>query len=123
MVFDTDVLIWAVRRHPLALEMIEGDTSRAVSVATCMEFLVGARNKQELAALRGFLNRFERLPLTEEIGNRAQLYIEQHTLKIALSPMDALIAATACENNFPLCTANVKHYRAMPSVEVVPFRP
>jgi len=123
MVFDTDVLIGAVRRHPLALELIEGDASRAVSVATCMEFLVGARNKQELTVLRGFLGRFERLPLTEEIGNRAQVYIEQHTLKIALSPMDALVAATACENNLSLCTANVKHYRAMSNLELVPFRP
>lgn len=123
VLFDSDVLIWAIRRHAAALDLLESCPERTVSVVSCMEILAGARDKRELAVLRGFLTKFQRLPLTREIGHRAERYVELYALKSAVSPLDALIAATAVENHLPLCTANVKHFRSITDLELHPFKP
>lgn len=36
---------------------------------------------------------------------------------------DATIAATATENNLPLCSGNAKHYRAIQELQLRVFRP
>jgi predicted nucleic acid-binding protein len=50
-------------------------------------------------------------------------YREAFVLSASLDLAGALIAATAAEKGLPLCTANDKHYRVIPEVEVVVFRP
>ena len=123
MIFDTDVLIWTLRGNEKAVQIVDHDTNRALSIVTCMELLHGARDKQELALLRRFLLGFETIPLSAEIGYLGCLYMEQHALKVDLAPIDALIAATAVECQQALCTGNVKHYRQIAELELEPFRP
>lgn len=123
VLFDSDILTWAIRRHAAALTLLESCPERAVSVVSCMELLAGARDKRELMAPRSFLSKFQRLPLNGEIGHRAERYVELYALKSAVSPLDALIAATAVENRLPLCTANVKHFRSITNLELHPFKP
>ncbi len=36
---------------------------------------------------------------------------------------DALIAATACEHQLSLCTANAKYYRVVTDLDIIRFRP
>jgi len=43
--------------------------------------------------------------------------MEQHALKMALTPTDALIAATVVECQETLCTGNVKHFRQIAELE------
>ena len=123
MIFDTDVLIWALRGNPKAVDTIEQDAERSISVVSSMELLKGARDKREVAHLRRFVQTFTIVPLTSEIGVRAHGYVEQFALRVRLGPIDALIAATAIGHQQGLCTGNVKHYRVIPELKLSPFRP
>lgn len=88
-----------------------------------MELFQGARNKAELAAIRRFLLEFETLPLSEDIGYRGSIYMEEYALKGGLQVADALIAATAVEKRETLCTGNTKHYRVISELGMKAFRP
>ena len=123
MIFDSDVLIWALRGNEKAARVIEDDRSRTVSIVSSMELLQGARDKREMAVIRRFLTDFETIPLCEEIGYRASLYMEQYALKVDLTPGDALVTATAVERQQVLCTGNAKHYRQIPELDLRTFRP
>jgi len=122
VIFDSDVLIWALRGNDKAARTIERDSERAVSVISCLELLDGIRDKREMADLHRFLLDFDRIPLSEDIGHRACLYMEQYALKTGLEPMDALIAATTVERRQVLCTGNAKHYRQIAELEMQTFR-
>lgn len=123
MIFDTDVLIWTLRGNRKAAVAVEQDANRAVSIVSCMELLYGARDKRDIAIIRRFLLDFDTIPLSEELGYRARLYIEQFALMVDLTPVDALIAATAVERQQPLCTGNARHYRQISELQVKTFRP
>jgi predicted nucleic acid-binding protein len=125
MLFDTDVLIWVLRGSGKAAKAVDGAGERAVSVVTYMELLQGARDKAEVRAIRSFLAdmRFAIVPLSENIGHRASIYMEEYGLSVAMSMADALIAATAVEAHEPLMTGNVKHYKAIRDLDIRRFRP
>lgn len=125
MIFDTDILIWVFRGHEGAARAVEGTDDRVISVVTYLELIQGARNRQETREVKHFLNdhAFQTLPLSENIGHRASVYMEEYTLKSALFLADALIAATAVENHLTLCAANRKHYRVINELNMKTFRP
>jgi hypothetical protein len=125
MVFDTDVLIWVLRGYRKAADVIDAAEQRAASLVTYMELLQGARGKAEIRAIKGLLADlgFQMLPLTENIGHRASIYMEEYGLSGGLGMPDALIAATAVEANQELQTANVRHYRPIRELRIKQFRP
>lgn len=122
MIFDTDILIWTLRGNGKAAHAIEGDESPAVSIVSCMELFQGARDRSELSVIRRFLLQFETLPLSENIGYRASIYMQEYALRAGLQLADSLIAATAVERQETLCSGNVKHYRAISELGLRPFR-
>ena len=124
MIFDTDVLIWAARGNVKAARTIENAPKRRISTQTYLELLQCARDKRQQSATRSFLRdyRFEILPLTPGIGVRASVLIEQFSLSHNLRAGDAIIAATAIENDMMLCSANVKHYRHIPMLSLFPLK-
>jgi hypothetical protein len=125
MLFDTDVLIWFLRGHPRAATLVDHAPDRSVSVVTCMELLQGARSKQEIKTIKNFLAEFafRVVPLTENVGHRALVYMEEYALKAGMSMADALIAASAVEDRLVLLTANQKHYKAISDLEMKVFKP
>jgi len=125
MLFDTDVLIWALRGSEKAAQMIDDDDERRISAVNYMELMQGARNKREQAAIREFLNAlgFVVLPITEAISHRATIFIEEHALKSGIQLADALVFATACEHTLTLCSANQKHFRGIQSLKTKVFKP
>ncbi|AQQ71817.1 PIN domain protein [Limihaloglobus sulfuriphilus] len=125
MLFDTDILIWYLRGSSKAAKVIEDTSERQISTVVYMELLQGARDKKEIKIIRAFLKDagFEILPLTENIGHRASVYMEEYCLKSGMCMADALLASTAVENQLAIITANRKHYKAITELELKVFRP
>jgi len=125
MQFDTDVLIWLLRGRERAGKVVAGDQDRSLSVVSYMELLQGARDRREARVILDFLSEtgFRVLPLSENVGHRALIYVEEYALRAGLGVADALIAATAVENQLTLCTANHRHYRPVNDLKVRPFSP
>ena len=125
MLFDTDVLIWALRGSKKAAREIDGDENRFISAVNYMELMQGARNKQEQTMIKQFLNElgFTVLSITEAVSHRAIIFIEEHALRSGIQLADALVFATACENSLTLCSANQKHFQSIRSLDSKVFRP
>ena len=125
MLIDTDVLIWLYRGNEKALKLIEDQAEVGIATQTALEFMQAAPNKARQAALRSFMGAagIQILPLSEGVGHRALVYIEQYSLAHGLRAGDALIAATAMEASQPLLTANEKHFRFIPSLKLKVFKP
>lgn len=125
MLFDTDVIIWALRGNTKASARMDGAATLHLSVVSYMELLKGARDKREQKAIQSFLRDlgFEQLPVTSAISHRAVIYVEEFALSSGLELADAFIAATACEHQISLCTANDKHYRVVTDLDIDRFRP
>ena len=126
MLFDTDVLIWALRGSGQAANEIDNDENRAISAVTYMELKQGgARNKREQRLVRQFLHALNIavLPITEAISHHATVFIEEYSLKSGLHLADALVFATACEHALTLCSANQRPFRQIVSLNAKTFVP
>jgi len=125
MLFDTDMFIWVQRGHEKAAEMLDKAKERFLSVQTYMELLQGAKNKEQHHRIKDFLSSFgfKILPFTENIGHRASIYVEEYTLSSNIRAGDAIVAATAIENNVQLVTSNAKHFKPIKELKLKVFKP
>ena len=125
MIFDTDVLIWIQRGNEKAAKLVDQADERVISIQTYMELFQEASSKLEHKIIHALLQEFNFviLPFTENIGHRAAIYLEEYTLKSGLRAGDALVAATARENNLILVTANAKHFKAIKDLQMEIFKP
>ncbi len=125
MIFDTDILIWVQRGSEKAAKLIEKDEDRYLSIQSYMELLQGAKSKVHHKYVKDFISEFEFsiLPFTENIGHRALIYVEEYALSSNMRAGDAIIAATAVENNIMLVSSNVKHFKAVNELQLKAFRP
>lgn len=125
MIFDTDIFIWAERGNEKAAKLMEKADEKFLSIQTYMELLQCAKNKTQHKHVKDFLSSFcfIVLPLTENIGHRASIYVEEYTLSSSIRSGDAIIAATAVENNMVLASSNVKHFRVIKELKLKAFKP
>mgnify|MGYP003602718361 FL=1 len=125
MIFDTDIFIWVQRGNEAAAKLIENDKQRLLSLQTYLELLQCAENKRQHEYTKMFLKDFgfQILPLTENIGHRAAVYIEELSLSQGLRAGDAIVAATAAEHGLTLCTSNAKHFKAIRDLKVKICKP
>ena len=125
MLFDTDILVWIQRGNHRAAALVDREEERCISVLTYMELLQGAREKRQHEHILDFLSEygFRILPLSENIGHRAAIYIEEYSLSHGLRAGDAIMAATASDNNLTLCASNAKHYRPIKELKLRVFKP
>jgi hypothetical protein len=84
-----------------------------------------AKNSQQHHTTSDFLSRlgFGVLPLTEAIGHRALVYVEEYALAHGLRAGAAVIAATAVENNLTLVSSNAKHFKPIRELRLKVFSP
>ncbi len=127
VVFDTDILIWYLRGNEKALRAIEAIaySRRAISALSLMELIQGCRNSTEVRQVKLFVSEnFSQISYPNEfICRKAVELLDSHALSHGLRVVDALIAATAMDRNASLASANVKHYRAIPNLHLLPFKP
>jgi len=125
MIFDTDIFIWIQRGNEKAARLIEKDEDRYLSIQSYMELLQGAKNKTHHKYVKDFISEFEFsvLPFTENVGHRALIYVEEYSLLSNMRAGDAIIAATAVENNMMLVSSNVKHFKIVNELQLKGFRP
>ena len=125
MIFDTDIFIWVQRGNKKAARLIDRTPERHLSIYSYLELLQAAKNKKQHEYVRDFLSSFSFLvlPVTENIGHRALIYIEEYSLSHGLRAGDAIIAATATENNMALVSSNAKHFRPIKDLKLKIFKP
>lgn len=125
MIFDTDIFIWVQRGNTKAAALMDSARDRFLSVQTYMELLQCAKDKQQHRKVKRFIAdfNFTVLPLTENIGHRALVYVEEYGLTSGMRAGDAIIAATATENSMQLTTGNAKHFKSIKELELRVFKP
>jgi len=125
VIFDTDIFIWIQRGNVKAAELVDREYERLLSVQTYMELLQAARDKSQHRLIIDFLMNFnfKTLPLSENIGHRAAIYIEEYSLSHGLRAGDAIIAATATEHGLTLCSGNTKYFKPIKELRLKVFRP
>lgn len=125
MLFDTDILILVQRGNKKAARLIDQSRERKISILTYMELMQCPSSKEMQKITKDFLTEFgfEILPITENIGHRAAIYVEEHSLCTGMRAGDAIIAATAVENNLSLATGNRKQFKDIKGLILKLFKP
>lgn len=125
MIFDTDIFIWIQRGNEKAASLVEKTEDKCLSIQSYMELLQCAGNKRQHKHVKDFISsyNFKVLPLTENVGHRALIYIEEYTFSSGLRSGDAIIAATAVENNMFLVSSNAKHFKSIKDLKFKIFKP
>ena len=121
---DTDVLIDSMRNNLVAateLERLLRYGRLGGSVVTRMELIVGCRDKQALLITQQLLNGLELVPLNEGISDIADGLVTRFCLSHGLKIADALIAATALYYALPLLTKNLRDFRFIPGLKLLPY--
>lgn len=127
MTFDTDLLLWYFRGNERAKDLLARIPfeKRTISALVYMELLQGCLDAKERRMVEKFIaqnfSRFVRL--SEAISHRAIVLLEKYALSHGLRVADALLAATALILRLKLATANLRRYRFIKGLELLPFSP
>ena len=100
---------------------LEQRSTLAVSAITELELLVGCRNKTETQNTDRLLERFQIVPLNEQISNVATSLIRKYRLSHGLLLADALIAATALDLDCEFVTKNQRDYRFVENLNLLSY--
>lgn len=112
ILLDTDIIIWFLRgkeEYIKQIELLIDENRLFVSPISIAEIYAGAKKSEE-SNIQTFFDMLETITIksneAKTAGNFIQKYRKSHTVELA----DALIAATAKENELLLWTLNKKHY-------------
>jgi predicted nucleic acid-binding protein len=110
-IIDTDVMIDFIRGQKQAVELVvENRKSIILSAMVVAELMAGYRSNEERSKIERLISRAKVIPVSAPLASYAGLYLKQYRKSHGLDIADAIIAATADEQNAELKTLNVKHY-------------
>lgn len=119
LLLDTDVLVEYLRGRPKAIEYLESFASGPfISVVSIAELFAGVKGDEEERSLEQFLLAFTVLDITEKVARLGGLYRRDFGPSHGTGLADALIAATAEENDVNLVTFNRRHFPMVSEVTV-----
>lgn len=116
-VFDTCILIDYLLGIEAARETIARYEAPAISIVTWMETLVGAADEEEAATIGQFLDRFERIGVTDALAEQAVALRRRYRIRLP----DAIIWATAKAARCPFLTRDLKDFPAGEADIVAPY--
>ncbi len=113
ILLDTNILIEMYKGNEVIIHRIKviGQNNIAISDVTSAELLFGARNKDELKILKKDIEKLTTVSISTNISKLAVNLVEKYSLSHKLSLPDALIAATAIQNDIHLFTLNIKDFK------------
>ncbi|HUI55263.1 MAG TPA: PIN domain-containing protein [Bryobacteraceae bacterium] len=119
---DSDILIEVSRGRDAEIvarwiELSSSDNAVLYSPVSVAELWAGARRK-EYEALKNLFLALTCVPIDEEVGRLAGVYLRRNRRSHAVELGDALVAAAAAASGAELWTRNRKHY---PMKEIVFF--
>ena len=125
MIIDTDVIIWYLRGNEKAKELIYKNIPFKISVITYMEIVQGMKDKKELLVFQKHIRKWdvEIIQIDTEISSRAMFFVEDYFLSHSMELSDAIIAATGIQTKDVIITANDKHYKFIPNIQLEKFKP
>lgn len=121
VIFDTTVLIALYRGNIVVKESIEqmGRGPFYISTITYAEFMVGAKDKADIAKIERHLANYTVIPLHEQITDIFMELFKVYTLSHRPGIADMLIAATALHYDLSVFTHNKKHFHYIPGIQLL----
>ena len=116
-IFDTCILIDYLNGIQAAKQEINIYQRKAISIIAWMEVMVGTDSSNE-KTVRHFLKGFRVINIDSNIGEAAVVIRKKHRMKLP----DAIIWATAREENLLLVTRNTKDFSASEPGIRVPYQ-
>ncbi len=125
MIIDTDVLVWYLRGDTKARTIVEEHIPFSISVVTYMELIQGMKNREEFRKFQKQIQKWNTniIQIDKEVSSRAMFYVQEYALSHSMMNADALVAATVVQTNEKLITANDKHYKYIPTIDLKKFVP
>jgi hypothetical protein len=117
---DTDVLIDILRGTPAAQAWLASTPTTAFAIpgVVAMELVKGCHSQAELRQVQRLLSTFNVIwPEATEFAHACDL-LTTHRLTAGLSIPDCLVAAIALTRAVTLHTFNLRHFRAIPGLDV-----
>jgi len=116
VVIDTNIIIDHLKGVSQATnqlkEVEKGTFTGLISTITIMELMAAPKiSEQKMNAIRELLDIFEHIPVDSRVASTAGAFLSIYRASHGLNPMDAIIAATAHENEAVLFTLNKKHFK------------
>jgi predicted nucleic acid-binding protein len=127
LIFDTDILIWFMRKDLASARFVDSIplVERRLSAVTVLELFYSCQNTASLNEVQKLVSDLfaEVIPLSETITESALQIMTRFVLSRRPGAHDVLIAATALHRQEQLATANRKHFDFIPGLDLKVFRP
>ncbi len=111
ILLDTDVLVDFFRGHSKAVGFVNAHSDRIIlSSIVVAELYAGVKGDAEQTVLEDFVSLFRVVPVDAAIAKTGGLYKRDYGKSHGVGLADAILAATATDENAKLKTLNTKHY-------------
>jgi predicted nucleic acid-binding protein len=107
---DTNVFSKVFKGDPAVTKFVE-NLEAVVDTTIYIECLQGSKSNQEKRIVKKVLDNFPLLPITPRVSELAVELIDSYSNSHGLLLADALIAATAIENDLTVVTYNVGDFQ------------
>ena len=107
---DTNVFSKVFKGDPKVTKFIE-NLEAVIDTTIYIECLQGSKLNQEKRIIKKVLDNFPLLPITPKISELAIELIDRYSNSHGLLLADALIAATALENDLTIVTYNIDDFK------------
>lgn len=121
ILLDTSVLIEIIRKNITVIEKCDelGVKNLSISSISFCEFLIGSKDKNDMAQNLKFLKKFHLVKTNETIDDIFVSLYEKYCLSHRPGIPDILIAATSLHYDLRLYTINKKDFHYIPGIHLI----